>query len=77
MGVRSWGWAVYGHHCVPLLAAVCHVSLHPLRHVSVHPPVVPARSCKGTIDDIYVKLKKVESDKAGGTATVQRAIEQV
>ncbi|GAX79929.1 hypothetical protein CEUSTIGMA_g7369.t1 [Chlamydomonas eustigma] len=33
-------------------------------------------SCKGTIDDIYLKLKKVETDKTGGTLTLLRAIEQ-
>ena len=34
-------------------------------------------SCKGTIDDIYIKLRKIQGDKQGGTATLQRAIEQV
>jgi hypothetical protein len=34
-------------------------------------------SCKGTIDDIYLKLRKIQNDKQGGTATLQRAIEQV
>ena len=40
-------------------------------------PIPFPSSCKGTIDDIYLKLRKIQLDKQGGTVTLQRAIEQV
>ena len=41
------------------------------------PPSLLPSSCKGTIDDIYLKLRKIQLDKQGGTVTLQRAVEQV
>ena len=41
------------------------------------PPSLFPSSCKGTIDDIYLKLRKIQLDKQGGTVTLQRAVEQV
>ena len=40
-------------------------------------PIPSPSSCKGTIDDIYLKLRKIQLDKQGGTVTLQRAVEQV
>ena len=47
-----------------------------------HSPFIPTillagHSCKGTIDDIKMKLNKIQVDRQGATATLQRAIEQV